>query len=130
MKAKRKTDLWIYGRNVLKPLTQISMSELGKSPSIIIDSNVSGRYSTYYKILSELPADIITIFSEIENSINNNKRLQHSRFEKIRNSDDLNKIKEMLFEYYKKSFTPDVMNHYQSYINSIPKMKGKVRTSS
>lgn len=125
MKAKRKTDLWIYGRNVLKPLTQISMSELGKSPSIIIDSNVSGRYSTYYKTLSELPADIITIFAEIENSINNNKRLQHSRFEKIRNSDDLNKIKEMLFEYYKKSFTPDVINHYQRYINSIPKMKGK-----
>lgn len=125
MRTKRKNDLWIYGRNFLKPLTEISKSELGKSPVTILDSNVSGRYSTYSKALNSLSGDKITVFAEIEDSINNKKDLQHSQFETLTTDKDLNKIKHTLLDWHKNAFSTELINHYVNYINSIPKMKGK-----
>lgn len=125
MKIKRKNDLWIYGRDFLKPLTEVSKSELGKSPVTILDSNVSGRHSTYSKSLNSLPGDKITVFAEIEDSINNKKELQHSQFEVVTGDKDLNEIKHTLLEWHKNAFSTELINHYASYINSIPKMKGK-----
>lgn len=125
MKIKRKNDLWIYGRNFLKPLTEISKSELGKAPVTILDSNVSGRHSTYSKALNSLPGDKITVFAEIEDSINNEKELQHSRFETLTTDKNLNEIKSTLLDWHKNAFTTELINHYVSYINSVPKMKGR-----
>lgn len=125
MKVKEDSDLWICGSSFLKPLTQVSIFELGESPKILLDSNVSGRYSFYSEALSLLPGDKITIFAEIEKSINNTEPLKHSQFEIIKNNSELNKLKDRLFKWYKKSFNNKLIEHYVEYMNSIPKMKGR-----
>ncbi|HGV0302258.1 TPA: hypothetical protein ACNFRT_001899 [Citrobacter freundii] len=125
MKTKNKSDLWIYGRDFLKPLTQISIDELGDSPKIFLDSNVSGRHSTYADAVSSLPGDIITVFAEIEQSINNDSGIKNSPFETRPHDNELIKLKESLLEWHKNAFTGKTFSHYQNYMNSIPKFKGK-----
>ncbi|EGT5659417.1 hypothetical protein AGJ41_07225 [Cronobacter dublinensis subsp. dublinensis] len=125
MKTKNKSDLWIYGRDFLKPLTQISMNEWGESPKVFLDSNVSGRYSTYSHALNSIPCDIITVLAEVEQSINNDSAIITSPFEKLPDNSELRGIKESLREWHKNAFNKKIANHYQGYMNSIPKLKGR-----
>lgn len=125
MKTKNKSDLWFYGRDFLKPLTQIPKSEFGESPKIFLDSNVSGRYSTYAHALSSLPGDIITVLAEVEQSINNESAIQTSPFETLPDSTEVREIKESLLKWHKSAFNEEIFNHYMDYMNSIPKLKGR-----
>ncbi|MBU6519332.1 hypothetical protein KOL70_15255 [Pantoea sp. B270] len=125
MKTKNKSDLWIYGRDFLKPLTQISMNELGKSPKVFLDSNVSGRYSTYFHSLSSLSCDIITVLAEVEQSINNESAIINSPFETLPDNSELRGIKESLRKWHENAFNENMFIRYQDYMNSIPKFKGR-----
>lgn len=125
MKTKNKNDLWIYGRDFLKPLTQISINELGESPKVFLDSNVSGRHSTYSHALSLLPCDIIPVLAEVEQSINNKSTIITSPFEILPDNSELKGIKESLRKWHKNAFNNKMSNHYQNYMNSIPKLKGR-----
>lgn len=120
-----KSKLWIYGRDFFGTAEKFISSYSGPFPKILLDSNVSGRYSLYSKIVNCLPGDKITVFAEIEQAVNNNSRIQNSKFEILPNDDEINNLKLILLSEYKRLFNEQMIMKHFNYINSIPSLKNK-----
>lgn len=122
------SDVYIYGRDFNGSpnefLEFLYNQNFDKPPYLVLDSNIAGRYTNYKNIIEKLPVDIITIFSEIEKSVNTKSELVNSPFETLPNSKNLNKIKKQMVGAFNNMFNKNIIKSYIQFMNKLPKLKG------
>ncbi|EKT61724.1 hypothetical protein [Providencia alcalifaciens] len=120
------SGVFVYGANfhgsIISFSNFLNKRKFDKLPSLILDSNIAGRYSHNKEIICNLNVDVITVFAEIENAYNKNiKEIQDSKFELQGSNDEIRKIKNTLYNEYKRMFNDKLIDIYVEFINGIPR---------